>query len=141
MNPTVTLRPGARTTVQLPFRRGDGNYQLLKDIRGPRTRPKYNRTTKLFEVARDNGDDLIKGLVEEFGTVRVVIYGNTRTTCVAECWGGNPDNAWNCVCGCAGSNHGSGYPLGVEVAAGLSVENQLTRAEYRVTRNGWAHIR
>jgi hypothetical protein len=36
---TVTLRPGERTTVQLPFRNGNGNYRLLKVIRGERTRP------------------------------------------------------------------------------------------------------
>jgi hypothetical protein len=140
MLPTVTLRPASRTTVQLPFRSGDGNYQLLKDIRGQRTQPQYNRHTKLFEVARDGGDQLIEGLVDEFGKIRVIIHGNSRTTCVSECWGADPNNAWNCVCGCAGSNHGSGFPLGHEVAAGLSVENQHTRAEYLVTAQGWVFV-
>jgi hypothetical protein len=138
---TVTLRPGKRTTVQLPFRNGDGNYQLLKDIRGEGTRPAYNPQTKLFEVARDYGDQLIHGLVDEFRSVRVVIHGNSRTTCVSECWDADPSNAWNCVCGCAGSNHGSGHPLGKEVKAGLSVENQHTRAEYLVTRQGWTFVK
>jgi len=140
MIPTVTLRPATRTMVRLPFQSGNGNYELLKDIRGARTRPEYNRQTKLFEVARDNGDQLIKGLVEEFGTVRVVIHGNSRTTCVSDCWDADPSNAWNCVCGCAGSNHGSGHPLGREVEVGLSVENEHTRAEYLVTPKGWTLV-
>lgn len=140
MVPTVTLRPNRRTTVQLPFRTGDGNYRLLKDIRGDRTRPSYNARTKMFEVSRDDGDQLIGGLVNEFGTVRVIVHGNSKTTCVSECWSADPSSAWNCVCGCAGSNHGSGHALGREVATGLSVENQHTRAEYVVTRKGWELI-
>lgn len=138
MEPKVTLRPGARTTVKLPFRAGGGNFDLLKRIRGERTHPAYNRQSRLFEVARDAGDQLIRGLVEEFGSVCVVIHGNAKTTCVSECWSANPDNVWNCVCGCAGANHGSGHPMGVEVVAGLSVENQQSRATFIVDRYGWS---
>lgn len=88
-------------------------------------------------MPRDNGGHLIDGLVEEFGTVIVIIHGTRKITCVDACWNGDPDRAWDCVCGCAGTNHGTRMPLGREVRPGLAVEHEHTRAEYRVDTDGW----
>ena len=139
--PVVTFRPNQPTTVWLPFRAGGANYRLLKDIRGPGTREAHwNPRTKLFEVPRTNGDQLVDGLIDEFGSVRVTIYGHSTATCVRECWTADPRTAWDCVCKCAGSNHGSGFPMGREVAEGLSVENQYTVSEFVVDESGWTLV-
>ncbi|WP_405216541.1 hypothetical protein [Agrococcus sp. Ld7] len=138
MRPVVTLRPGQHSLVRLPYRKGGANYQLLKDIRGPGTRePKWNAVEQAFEVPRANGDRLIVGLVEEFGRILVVVHGHRQVSCVSDCWNASPATAWDCVCGCAGSNHGTGHPLGREVASGLSIEHQYSIGNYDVDEDGW----
>lgn len=122
----------------LPYR-GDpaANFRWLKGVCGARTRPVYNRETKEFEVAREHTQFVIDALIAEYRRVRVVQYGHARTTCVDACWNASALTVADCVCGCAGANHGSRRPLGKEVRAGLSVENELVRADYVVTKKRW----
>lgn len=139
MTPTVTLRPGKRASIWLPYRDGpSGNFRWLKDVCGTRTRPEYNQQTKQFEIAREHTQHVIDALVVEYGRVSVTQYGYARTTCVEACWTADPRTVAACVCGCAGANHGSKAPLGREVQAGLSITNEFTRAEWVVTANGWS---
>lgn len=139
--PVVTIRPNKPTAVNLPFQPGGENYRLLKGIRGPGTRePRWNPAEKVFEVPHAGTDRLIEGLVEEFGRVRVVVFGHVQTVCVRECWNAKANRAWECVCSCAGANHGSGHPLTHEVADGLSVEHGYSVARFDVDAAGW-HFR
>lgn len=139
MPPTVTLRPNKTTLVRgLPFKEHGGNYRLLKSIRGPGTREaQWNPERKRFEVPRANSTRLIEGLVEEFGAIRLVVYGHAQTACVRACWDAKPSTAPECVCSCAAANHGTGHPIGPEVAEGLSVAHEYTKATYEVDANGW----
>ncbi|QDZ14207.1 hypothetical protein [Humibacter ginsenosidimutans] len=134
----MTLKPGRRASMWLPYRDDPGaNFRWLKGVCGERTRPEYNRQTKEFEVAREHTQLVIDALVVEYRRVHVVQYGHARTTCVEACWNARLSTIADCVCGCAGANHGSGKPFGREVQAGLSVANELTCAEFIVTRKGW----
>jgi len=136
--PSIVLRPGRRASIFLPWRdSSSANFIWLKEVCGQRTRPTYNATTKRFEVARKHAQYVLDALVEEYGKVEVVQYGNIATTCVERCWSANPNTVIDCECGCAGLNHGVGQPLGEEVTAGLSVQNDLVSATYIVTADGW----
>ena len=52
-----------RVQVWLPFQRGSGNYDLLKELCGDLTRPQYNRRMGCFE----GSSHLRWGLVESAG--------------------------------------------------------------------------
>lgn len=119
--------------VKLPYRPGGANYHLLKDICGGRTRPKWNRGLRCFEVAREHLVKLINRLPNEIGRpVEVILHGATQTKCVSACWAANPDTCWECVCSCAGANHGSGSPLPTQASADLSIETEYTSERYTV---------
>ncbi|MGR4009867.1 hypothetical protein [Leucobacter sp. 1207-22] len=135
--PTVILKPNARAAIELPWRGSPrANFDWLKDVCGKRTRPEYDRQSKRFLVARPHTRHVLDALVDEYGEVLVHQFGYAATTCVEACWDANPDNVIDCVCGCAGLNHGSGHPLGMQVAPGLSVHQELAEATYIVTANG-----
>ena len=134
----MILKPGERASIALPWRgSSNANYDWLKGVCGDRTRPKYDPATKRFLVARAHAQHVLNALVEEYGHVLVTQFGHTATTCVEQCWNANPDNAIDCECGCAGTNHGSKVPLGSEVVPGLAVKHDLSQATYAVTKQGW----
>ena len=133
---TVTIRPGQRTLVQgVPWTGPGGGYQAIKDCLAGQPRPQWSPADHGFTVTRTRTRELITGLLERHGPVRVIQHGGT-TRCVRECWDANPDTVTECVCGCAGRNHGSTRPLGSIVAdtscGELSVERDGPR-EYVVT--------
>lgn len=100
--------------------------------------PKYTRVTAegaYWRVSRSQLRVLQNGLAELFGSVEVRVQGAAQTTCVEACWSGNPDNASECVCACAGSNHGSLEPLGTEVIPGLSIQTDYSVWTYTVERS------
>ena len=135
--PSMTLRPGERASIRLPWRGSPGaNYEWLKEVCGSRTRPEYDTASKSFRVARPHAQHVLDALVAEYGKVILGQYGDAATTCVEQCWNAKPENAIDCVCGCAGTNHGTGTPLGTEVQVGLSVEHTQVRAVYEVTAAG-----
>ncbi len=138
MKPHMILKPGERASINLPWRGSrSANYEWLKEVCGERTRPDFDHETKRFLVARLHARHVINALVNEFGQVLITQYGNTATTCVEQCWNAKLETTADCVCGCAGANHGSGHPMDKEVKADLSVKQELTRAEYLVTADGW----
>lgn len=117
--------------VRLPYRPSGKNYGLLKDICGERTRPAWNRDRRCFEVAREPLVKLIDKLPDAIGRpIEVVLHGATQTKCVSACWAANPETRWECVCSCAGSNHGTGNPLPTEISSELSVETEYTAEKY-----------
>lgn len=135
--PSVILRPRERASIHLPWRGSPGaNYAWLREVCGERTRPEYDREAKRFLVARAHTRYVLDAMVEEYGEVSVQQFGYAATTCVEACWEANRDTTLECVCGCAGVNHGSGQPLGAEVTPGLSVHHELTEANYLVTAAG-----
>ena len=134
----MTLKPGERASIELPWRGGPkANFEWLKAVCGTRTRPKYDKTTRQFLVARVHAKHVLDALVAEYESVLVTQYGHVATTCVEQCWNARRETVIDCECGCAGHNHGSGHPLGKELAAGLSVEHELNRALYVVSAAGW----
>lgn len=136
--PEIILTPGQRAAVALPWRgSARANFDWLKDVCGERTRPEYDRTSKLFMVARPHAIVVLNALVDEYGRVRVVQHGDSTKTCVERCWNARPDTAIECECGCAGTNHGSRQPMGLEVKSGLSVQHRMTTVTYEVTAAGW----
>jgi hypothetical protein len=131
---TKIVRPvKGKLQVWLPYRAGGGNYALLKDICGERTRPDWDSERRCFVVARDHLGKLIALLPNEIGRpVEVVLYGAAQTTCVSKCWGQgtSPDTRWECVCSCAGANHGTGHPLPTQVSDELSIDTEYTSESY-----------
>lgn len=104
---------------------------MLKEICGEATRPKYERP--IFTVASNHTTTVINGLAERFDRVEVTLEGNARSTCVSACWDADADNVADCVCGCAGKNHGTGEPEGAyTIAPGLVIENEITTHTYVV---------
>jgi hypothetical protein len=117
--------------VTLPYQPGGANYGVLKAICGGRTRPEWNREHRYFEVAREHLAKLIHQLPNAIGQrVEVVLHGATQTKCVSACWAANPDTRWDCVCSCAGSNHGTGHPLPTQVSADLAIQTDYTTERY-----------
>lgn len=117
MTPTVLAPVRGRLLVRLPFQSGGGNYRLLREVCGQRTRPTYDRQRRAFLVARDHLDRLLTALVREFGAVDLTRHGSTRIVCVAACLLARGSD---CTCTCAGEFHGhSVAPPGArEVASG-----------------------
>lgn len=115
MTTTVTIRPGARTTVtRLPWTgSGSDGYALIEDCIGATRRGQvtYDRSRRAFSVARTHTVTLINALASRLGRVTVVQYGGTEK-CVEACWNARPRTAITCECSCAGGNHGTGVPLG-----------------------------
>lgn len=119
--------------VTLPYQPPGVNRRLLKAICGKQTRPVWNAERRYFEVAREHLVKLIDVLPNKIGhPLEVVLHGATQTKCVTACWAANPDTRWECVCSCAGSNHGTGQPLPMQVSADLSVGTEYTAESYIV---------
>lgn len=132
------LKPGKRGLIYLPWRGSRrANFDWLKDVCGSRTRPEYDRDAKCFLVARQHTDHVIKALLGEYGSVQVQQYGHQKIACIQQCWDANPSTHLDCECSCAGYNHGSGHPLGVQVQPGLSVEHDYSIAEFKLTADNW----
>lgn len=117
--------------VSLPYRPGGENYGFLQAICGERSRPEWNRRGGYFEVARVHLAKLIDQLADEIGQpVELVLCGASQTKCVSACWAADPDTRWECVCSCAGANHGTGRPLPVQVSTDLSIDTDYTSERY-----------
>jgi hypothetical protein len=128
-----------RLQVQLPYRGGgSGNYDLLRDICGERTRPDYNRERKYFEVARGHLTTLVDELPAQLGApVEVVLHGASQTHCVEQCWGAKrSDTFWSCECACAGKFHGTGSAPPLNVGGGLYIETEYTTQTYTAWPDG-----
>lgn len=107
MTPTVLAPVTGRLVVRLPFQPRGGNYRLLREVCGQRTRPTYDRQQRAFLVARDHLDRLLVALDREFGAVELTRHGSTRTICVAACLLAQGSD---CTCSCAGEHHGANVP-------------------------------
>ena len=117
--------------ITLPFAAHGGNYLLLHELTSNRVSVDYLRGH--FYLKRTHAAKVIYGLAARGYEVHVTQDGYRRITCVAACWNANPDNAFDCECGCAGMNHGSGQPLSHEVNSELSVDGEYTRQQYVVS--------
>lgn len=116
-----------RVQVWLPFQRGSGNYDLLKELCGDLTRPQYNRRMGCFEVARAHLPALMDQLPAALRQpVDVVLHGSSQTKCVEACWNASPDSVWECVCSCAGRFHGTGAAPPKDLGGGLAVATDYT---------------
>ena len=115
--------------VSFPYR--TDSRMFLTRISGP-----YSRGViwerPFWRAPRTRMDRIIQGLVDEYGAVTVSQEGAAQTKCVEACWDAKPETRDRCVCGCAGSNHGSGFPLGHEVRPGLSVDTDYSTWTYVV---------
>lgn len=134
--PYVTLFPGTRTAVRLPYDPNESGYEVLEDVLGLSRRGavKYERDNKVFTVSRSHNRTLIRGLALRYGMVTVTQYGNTTEMCVENCWNAKRETWPDCSCVCNGSNHGSRQPYRHLVGDGdLSVENTPTEHTRTVT--------
>lgn len=120
--------------VRLRYRPAGGNYGILKDVCGDLTRPQWDDGRKCFLVARNHMSRLWDDLANVSGeVVEVTLVGAAQTTCVEPCWRlKRRDTRWDCVCSCAGRNHGSGSPLPLQVNAELSIETEYTSETYTI---------
>lgn len=67
----------------VPYRRGRGNYYLLKEICGAQTHPEYNKALGCFKVARVHLGALLAQLPAELGQlIEVTLHGASQTRCV-----------------------------------------------------------
>ncbi len=129
------IRPRTgRLLLYLPFRANGGNYRLLRDICGERTKPEWNPTLKRFEVARAHLEALIARLPNELGaSVHVELQGASQTKCVEACWrDAKQETWWQCVCSCAGRYHGTGTPPPKALPNGLYVATEYTSETFVV---------
>jgi hypothetical protein len=116
MTVTVTIRPKARTEIRgLPWLEHGGNYAVLAECIGASRRGQVQYANGIFTVARSHTRALISALARRFGQVHVIQYGGVDK-CVEACWNAKPETAIDCVCSCAGINHGSRRPIGVIVS-------------------------
>lgn len=132
------LRPlHGQLTVKFPDVR-TGRKEAMREAFGVRAQIEYDgirhvwhlSATHLFAVCRWASTDY---------RVEVTLEGNATTKCVVECWTANPGTVGTCVCSCAGSNHGSGSPLPVDVDGRLSVQHDRTSARY-LYEDGRLHL-
>lgn len=125
MGASIVRPVSGKLRIELPYQPAGANYDLLKRVCGERTRPKW--AGRYFVVARQHLAKLIERLPNELGTdVKLIMHGATQTLCVSACWAANPATYWECVCSCAGTNHGTGVPFSKQVSSDLSVETQYT---------------
>jgi len=100
----------------MPFEGKGTGYKILENMIGAsrRGQVEYSVGSRTWSVARSHPNEVIFGLADRYGRVKVIQYGGVEK-CVEACWKGNPKTAWECKCSCAGRNHGSGSPYKVTV--------------------------
>jgi hypothetical protein len=112
---TVTIRPNSRTEVRnLPFEGPGAGYRVLANMFGASRRGQVEYVRSVWSVSRPHTNAVVFGLAERYGRVKVIQYGGVEK-CVEACWKGNLETALDCVCACAGRNHGSGAPYKITV--------------------------
>lgn len=116
--------------IRMPYAKD--NRTWLNKIAGRDAGVAFNKDTKTWTVKRTRFERMIEALAARWGMVEVTQFGSSQSKCVSACWNGNPDRVWECECSCAGSNHGSGVPIGKEVKPGLSVSTEYTQYTYQV---------
>lgn len=131
MSAAVVFRPWKGSVeVQLPYRPGSANYDLLRAVCPPRTRITWDRPRRAFLISRDHVGAVVEGLAGRLPRVEVYLEGTDKSTCVAECWEASPATRWQCICACAGLWHGNGQPPGIELRPGLIVWHEHRVASY-----------
>lgn len=107
----MVIRPGRRTEIRnLPYEGKGAGYWILGDMFGASRRGQVDYAGGVWSVSRPHTNDVIQGLADRYGRVKVIQHGGLDK-CVEACWHrGNPETAWLCECSCAGRNHGSGMP-------------------------------
>ncbi len=135
MVPSVYRPVKGKLQVRMPFAPGGGNYALLHQLCGQRTRVEYDRGRQAFAVAATHLEEIVDGLLDHFGQLDVTTEHYAQQTCVERCWMANPDTVLNCVCGCAGLNHGSQTPFDRRILDGsVSVQGEYLHRTVRLTR-------
>jgi hypothetical protein len=126
-----------RVLVRLPYRPSETswNFALLQDILGSGVNVRYSKVTRSFEIAARHLETLVDGLLNEFGTIKLVTEHYRQQTCVEKCWNANAKTASTCVCGCAGQNHGSHQPFDRLILDGsVSIDGEYLRRSRVLTR-------
>jgi hypothetical protein len=134
---TVTIRPNGKRTeiLNLPYEGKGAGYTILGDMIGASRRGQVEYGGRVWTVSRSHSNEVILGLAERYGRVKVIQFGGVEK-CVEACWKkGKPENAWLCQCACAGRNHGSGMPYkktidGDGPGGALSVQASAPREFY-----------
>ena len=132
MNATITRPTHGDLIIRVPYAKG--NRQWMNNAAGRDAGVDFDRVTKTWTVRRSRFARMIEALADEHGSVLVTQYSASQSKCVESCWTGSPNRAWECECSCAGSNHGSGWPLGNEVKPGFSVATDYSEYSYVVRR-------
>jgi hypothetical protein len=97
----AVYRPlSGRVVVHLPYR--EGNRDFLREA-GPGVRPGWDVVSRHWTVSRSAFMAIVDLLREEFGLVEVITDGSSTERCDTRCREATGDD---CVCSCAGSQHG-----------------------------------
>lgn len=111
--------------MRMPFR--PGNRDLLREA-GEGARPAWERP--VWTVSRRVFSAVVGILVEEFGCVEVITDGGLANKCDTRCRAARGDD---CVCSCAGTQHGGG-----QLSAGEIVVAETTIVDTTTTR--WRRV-
>lgn len=131
--PRIVRPLHGRVQLWIPYRRGSGNFDLLREICGPQTQGTYDPARGCFEVARSHLGALLEHLPGEIGQpIEVTLHGATQTRCVEACWNANPASYWECVGSCASLYHGTGNGPARHLGNGLAVDTEYTTRTFTI---------
>jgi hypothetical protein len=121
---------GRRIVIRLPY--AEGTRLWLRDVCGPGTRPEFDRTRKVWLVARPHFRRVVDALALRYGVVDVYVDHMVRSACGKLCQDATGDD---CTCSCLGDNHGSHTWRREwhQVDEHWLIRNEKTRRHYRVT--------
>jgi len=121
---------GGRIAVAVPY--VEGTRMWLRAACGPGTRPEFDRTRKVWLVARPHFRRVVEALALRYGTVDVYVDHTVRSACGKLCREAAGDD---CTCACLGDNHGSHSWRREwhQVDEHWLIRNEKVRRRYRVT--------
>lgn len=90
-----------RLSMWMPY--GRGNREWLHGALGSRVRPRWNKATQRWEIARSHLRLLTLELADRFGRCDVYLEFSTQERCDTRCRNAMGDD---CTCSCLGENHG-----------------------------------
>lgn len=85
--------------VRVPY--NANNRSAWKDLG---LRPVWVKEGNYWRLSRDKFSLVVRAVANGLGRVEVTVHGHTNQQCDTRCWNAEGDD---CVCSCAGQNHGN----------------------------------
>jgi hypothetical protein len=92
-------------------------------------RPVWVKDGGYWQLARGKFAQVVRALANGLGEVQVTVEGHTTQQCDTRCWNADGDD---CVCSCAGANHGDSQHGWIQVGETTVIKNEYLSQTYRV---------